>query len=267
MNNLIVDEKKKSTFGIVPESFDGALKMADLISKSSFCPKEYIGQPGDILIAMQMGAEVGLKPMQALQNIAVINGRPSIWGDAMLALVQSHKDFEYIQEENPTGKEAICVIKRKGGPEHIVRFSMDDAVKAGLLSKKSMTWEKYPKRMLQMRARAFACRDVFADALKGLNCAEEVMDYHHIEKDITPVKKSEKLQNIIDSIDSSDQKQIENKSPDEILINIKESRNKTELVSLLPSLTELPEDFKIKARELYGDKMRSFAQEEEQENN
>jgi len=116
MTDLTVDSKQASTFGIVPESFDSALKMAELISKSSFCPKNYIGKSGDILIAMQMGAEVGLKPMQAIQNISVINGRPSLWGDAMLALVQSHKDFDYIKESNPTGNEAICILKRKGAP-------------------------------------------------------------------------------------------------------------------------------------------------------
>jgi hypothetical protein len=207
--------------------------------------------------------------MQAIQNIAVINGRPSIWGDAMLALVQSHKDFEYITEDNPTGDEAVCIIKRRGATEHMVKFSIDDATKAGLNKKLRRKdgqefdgiWQKYPKRMLQMRARAFACRDVFADALKGLHCAEEVMDYHPLEKNITPVKKSEKLAGLIEKIDSNETQEVDHKSHEDVLSEIKSSKDKSELVSLLPFLVALPEEHKIKAREFYAEKMKSFAEE------
>jgi len=127
-----------------------------------------------------------LQPMQAMQNIAVINGRPSIWGDAMIALVRACPAFEYINETQ-TDKEATCVIKRKGEPEAVRTFSMEDAKKAGLMGK-SGPWTQYPKRMMQMRARSWALRDVFPDVLKGMICAEEALDSG--PRDVTPVTRT-----------------------------------------------------------------------------
>jgi hypothetical protein len=68
-----------------------------------------------------------------------------------------------------------------------VTFNMEDAKKAGLAGKQG-PWQTAPKRMLQMRARAFAARDLFADALKGIKSVEELRDYpdEREERDITP---------------------------------------------------------------------------------
>jgi hypothetical protein len=137
-------------------------------------PKNFQKKPGDCLIAMQWGAEVGLKPLQALQNIAVINGRPALWGDSLIALVRASPACQYILEEDD-GKMATCRVKRRGEPEQARTFSMDDAKAAGLQGKPG-PWTQYPERMRQMRARAFALRDVFPDVLRGMPVAEEVMD-------------------------------------------------------------------------------------------
>jgi hypothetical protein len=118
--------------------------------------------------------EVGIQPLQAMQNIAVINGRPSIWGDAMLALVRASGKLEYIRED-PTDTGCTCVIKRKGEDEVTRTFTVEDAKKAGLWNKQG-PWQTAPKRMMQMRARAFALRDVFTDVLKGMSIAEESED-------------------------------------------------------------------------------------------
>lgn len=176
---------------IRPETFDQAMRMADILAKSAFIPAQYRGKSEDVLVAMMMGVEIGLHPIQSLQNIAVINGKPSIYGDAMIALVQSHHSFESIQESfDDSTMTAVCKVKRKGVPQHTVRFSQEDATSAGLWGKTG-PWKQYPKRMLQMRARGFALRDQFADALMGLISAEEAQDYaatQEVEKDITPPK-------------------------------------------------------------------------------
>lgn len=161
-------------FDLSPRSFDEALRLSDYLAGSTLVPKDFKGNPGNCLIAIQWGMEVGLKPMQALQNIAVINGRPSLWGDAVIALVRASPLCEYITETDD-GNTATCRVKRRGQPEEVRTFSMDDAKAAGL-SGKDGPWRQYPKRMRQMRARAFACRDVFPDVLKGMPVAEEVMD-------------------------------------------------------------------------------------------
>jgi hypothetical protein len=170
-----------------PKSLDEAMALANILADSSIVPKDFIGKPGNVLVAIQWGMELGLKPMQAMQNIAVINGRPSLWGDAVLALVLASPVCEYIEEWEENGT-AYCKVKRRGKPEDIQTFSEEDAKKAGLIGKQG-PWTQYPKRMKKMRARAFTLRDNFADVLKGIQIAEEVMDIP-TEKDITPQKQT-----------------------------------------------------------------------------
>lgn len=188
----------KSTFSLTPSNLKEAMEYAGIIANSTMVPKGYQGKAGDILVAVQMGAELGLKPIQALQNIAVINGKPSVYGDALLALVQAHPSFEDVQEAfDEKTNTATCTVKRKNQSEYTVSFSAEDAKKAGLWGKAG-PWTQYPKRMLQMRARGFALRDKFADALSGLIMAEEAQDYSSIS-DVTPKTQtlSSKLDNLI----------------------------------------------------------------------
>jgi hypothetical protein len=161
-------------FSLTPQSLDEAMAFAKLMAQASIIPKDYQGNPGNVLVAVQWGMELGLQPLQAMQNIAVINGRPSIYGDAMLALVRGSGLLEYIQED-VAESAATCTVKRKGEPEVTRTFTADDAKKASLWGKQG-PWTQYPKRMLQMRARAFALRDVFADVLRGIGIAEEAQD-------------------------------------------------------------------------------------------
>lgn len=161
-------------FDLSPQTFEQAVSFSKMLAESDLVPKDFKGKPGNCLIAMQWGSELGLKPLQALSNIAVVNGRAALWGDAVIALVRSSPLCEYVQESDD-GQTATCRAKRKGQPEHVVTFSMEDARAAGLAGKQG-PWTQYPKRMRQMRARAFALRDVFPDVLRGMPVAEEVQD-------------------------------------------------------------------------------------------
>jgi len=164
-----------------------AMEFANVLADSSIVPKDFMGKPGNVLVAIQWGMELGLKPMQAMQNIAVINGRPSLWGDAVLALVLASPLCEYVEEWEDNGV-AYCKVKRRGKPEDIQRFGDAEAKTAGLLGK-SGPWTQYPQRMKKMRARSFAVRDNFADVLKGIPIAEELGDYP-AERDITPARQT-----------------------------------------------------------------------------
>jgi hypothetical protein len=158
-------------------SFEQAERYAKMIAESDFAPKDYKGKPGNVMIAMQMGHELGLKPNQAIQNIAVVNGRPMIWGDAALALVIGNPECNGVREWiDGTIKDgtavAYCEVTR--GKEIILReFSVAQAAKAQLLGKN--VWAAYPERMLQMRARGFALRDSFPDVLKGIYVEGEMV--------------------------------------------------------------------------------------------
>lgn len=182
---IAAPQRLQRSFNLLPESFGEAKEMALLIANSDFAPKDYRGKPENVLIAVQMGADVGLRPLQALQSIAVINGRPSIWGDAALALVMPALERFKESFEGERGTDnyaAVCVAKRKGWPDETIRrFSVADAKAAKLWMKTGRDggptpWVTYPDRMLQMRARSWTLRDCGADLLLGLILAEEAQD-------------------------------------------------------------------------------------------
>ncbi|MCQ9378836.1 hypothetical protein [Methyloversatilis sp. XJ19-49] len=182
-NEIVAGKASSAGFLANPQNFDEAMRIARVLADSDMVPKDYKGKPQNCLVALQWGADVGLPGLQALQNIAVINGRPSIWGDAALALVQSHPAYvghrEWMEGEGEA-RAACCAVTRKGAPEHIQRFSVADAKRAALWGKTG-PWTQYPDRMMQMRARGFALRDRFADALRGLSIGEESQDIAEVD--------------------------------------------------------------------------------------
>ena len=169
------DAASVPAFSMTPRSFDEAMKFAELMSKSDLVPKDFKDKPGNILVAIQKGQEVGLSPMAALETIAVINGRASLWGDGLLGIVQGSPVYEWIDESQCSERSGVCTVKRKGEQPYTATFSLDDAKRAGLLGKPG-PWTQYTKRMLQLRARGFALRDKFSDVLKGMIAAEEALD-------------------------------------------------------------------------------------------
>ena len=163
-------------------------RWADRIANTDMVPKDYKGKPDNIIVAVQMGAELGLRPMQSLINIMTTNGRPTVWGDAMLALCKMHPAYVSTEERvsgEGDARKAICVTVRRGEPPITGEFSVADAKRAGLWDKAG-PWKQYPDRMLQMRARGFALRDAFPDKLRGLISVEEAADYSGDGKSYLP---------------------------------------------------------------------------------
>src|ERR1700675_1712868 len=78
-------------FSLKPRTFDEAFRFANLIAESTLIPPEFRKQPANVLVAVQLGMELGVSPMQALQNIYVVNGRPSIFGDLLAAIILARR--------------------------------------------------------------------------------------------------------------------------------------------------------------------------------
>lgn len=156
------------------------MRFAEMVAASELAPPAYRGKPANVFVAVEMGREIGLSPMHALQSIAVINGRPSVYGDALLAIIRS-RDVVESHDERYEGTpfeddfRAIVTTKRRGQAPHTQEFSVGDAKQAKLW-RKAGPWTDYPKRMLLWRARSWAIRDVYGDVLAGLHVAEEAID-------------------------------------------------------------------------------------------
>jgi hypothetical protein len=198
--------------GIVPRDFDQCQRIAAMCvragmfqngkkSKDEDAEKEAIAQAS---MAIMQGMELGIPPMQAVQNIAVINGRCTVWGDLIPALIWAHgHQMREWMEGDGDNRVAWCEITRADGFTDKRSFSVDDAKKAGLWDTREKVrrkgrndswcdaandspWFKYPNRMLQMRARGFAARDITPDALRGIYIREELAEEHREPRDVTP---------------------------------------------------------------------------------
>lgn len=172
---------------VIPQNIEEAFRFAQMICQARLAPSSYETDgkpdPQKIVVGILTALELGVPPMQGLRGIAIINNRPSVWGDLAIALIQS-KGVVQNTEQNYTGDPdtddytAHYLMWRKGQENpYEGHFSVKDAKRAGLWGHpKKKPWLEYPHRMLMMRARAFALRDGFSDCLCGLAIAEESQD-------------------------------------------------------------------------------------------
>lgn len=240
------------------------MKFAEQISRSSLVPKQFQGKPADIYLAMSWGDELGLTPIQSLQNIAVINGKPSIYGDTMMALCRKHPEFEDIKETisgEKSERTAVCEIKRRGQSWYKTKFSMADAAKAGLLNRQG-PWQSYPDRMLKMRARGFALRDVFADALGGVITTEEANDYPREAKPVETVL--DRLNDVAkSSIEAPEltKPEMDDTNPSQDMV-IENDSSVAQDVDVQPEVDKSPWEMrKLKGPGIYCEDHKSFAEE------
>ena len=178
--------------GLIPQNFEDMWRVSQALLASGLTRGNGLDTTEKVFYAVELGQELDIGAVQAVQNIAVINGKVCIWGDMALAIVERSglmEDFrETPIEDNGEIVGYTCWAKRKGRPTPITHtFTRADAEHAGLWGKRG-TWENYPQRMLQMRARGFVLRDGFADALKGLITREEAQDMIGGECRILPAK-------------------------------------------------------------------------------
>lgn len=171
---------------IVPTSIEEVFRLATAISRSGLAPRD-MSTAEALTVAIMHGMEIGLPPLQAINRIAVVNGRPTVWGDAIPALLWAagFKIKEWIDGEGDA-RAAHCTITRRPDKTEVTRsFSVAQARTARLWGKAG-PWQQFPDRMLQMRARGFAARDGASDVLGGLYLKEEVED--EVLRDITPAQ-------------------------------------------------------------------------------
>lgn len=181
--------KLNSEGRFMPNSFEDSFRLARMYVASGMLPKRFT-TPESVVTAQQYAAELGIQGITALRQIAVVNGTPALFGDLPLAVVRSRGHFESIDEylvtadgtriclENKNIDQpffaAVCTVKRKGEKAHTVIFSEADARTAGIWGQN--VWKVYPKRMIQMRARGQALKDVFPDSLSGIAQGEYDLD-------------------------------------------------------------------------------------------
>ena len=168
MNELTTVKKE------VAMTFDDQMRMAEVMAKSGLLPKA-LDTKEKVFIALQWGVELGLTPMAAATNIAVINGKPTLSADIMHAIVRNNPEYAGAEWKKQDEQAAEVLVKRKNANmTETFRgyYDIEMAKRANLLSKEN--WRAYPARMLKHRALSFALRGAFPDVLAGLYSPEEL---------------------------------------------------------------------------------------------
>lgn len=195
---------------MAPKTIEEAFRYATAVYKSGLAPAQF-DTPEKVMVGMQFAVELGLKPLTGLKSMYIVNGTPALFGDLPLALVRNSGKLESIEESQYDINDklickangnldsecsyAICVVKRVGEAAVERQFSWKTAIKAGLDKNKygeKATYKNYRQRMLQMRARSWALKDVFGDVLNGISILEyDTFEEKDVTQTSTNMKKSE----------------------------------------------------------------------------
>lgn len=190
---------------LAPQTLGQALEWARILCDAEIVPKAYRGKPADVLTCLLFGRNLGLDVVQSLQNVAVVNGKATVYGDALLGIVLSKmtekerdtflETFEETWDPDVDGGKATCTARR-GARVRSLSFSMADAAKiettendwegvpqGGRPRKKVVklaekeTYKNYPRRMCKFKTRNEVLRDLFPDYLLGILPREDAEDY------------------------------------------------------------------------------------------
>jgi len=168
-----VQQRRPVTLAGPQTDLDTAYRLAKNLATSNLIPQDLKGKPSDVLVILLYGQELGLAPMQAIQTIDVMKGRPQLRANLWVALTRKAGHKARVIEETETS----CTFRiiRNDDPEpHIVTYTLDDAKKAGLLSNSNYT--KNPKAMLYARAASTCCRRACPEVALGFSDEYELVE-------------------------------------------------------------------------------------------
>lgn len=213
---------------------ESAVSLSANLAKSQLMPDALRNKPQDVLAIVLAGHELGLGPMQSIRGIYIVQGKPVLSADLMLALVQRDGQCKYMRVVETTDKIATYETLRSGHSEPTrLSFTIDDAKAAGLTGKG--TWKSYPAAMLRARAAAAICRMVYPDLLFGVYERDELEEPVAIEHNIADAQVT--------------------MGADELSAAIKDCESSADLERLLPDLKALPEGEKAGPRALYKQRL------------
>jgi hypothetical protein len=158
---------------IIPRSLPEVQSLAEVLAKSDLLPAALKGKVPDVIVQILAGQELGLAPMASIRGVHVVDGKPILSADTMVALVRGSGLCEYFICVEDTSTLQTYETKRNGDPQpQRMTFTMDDAKRAAVHMKDN--WRLYPRSMLKARAKAMLARDVYPDVLAGVYDPDEI---------------------------------------------------------------------------------------------
>ena len=209
-NVVPIDKKAEPTTALAapavsgppsPNEWNAIAQVANAIHDTDFVPRSLRGKPGAVLACILTGRELGIGPMQALQQIGMIDGKPNLSAELQRALVQRAGHEIAVDPSSNDRMARVTGRRRDTGQRDEVAWTVEDAERAGLckvgpdgkVTARSengapMPWEKYTRQLLVARATSELTGRLFADVLAGVSYTpDELTDGHEVAvEDIVP---------------------------------------------------------------------------------
>ena len=143
-------------------SFNTALRMAQCLASSTVVPKEYHGNVGNCMIAIEMASRINTSPMMVMQNLYIVNGRPAWSSQWIIAMINSSRryktelQFEFGRDKADGGLSCRAWAEDYSGHKvYGPKITMNMANDEGWTSKNGSKWKTMPDVMIQYRAASF----------------------------------------------------------------------------------------------------------------
>ena len=239
--------KPERALAIIPHTLPEVQTLAEVLAKSSLLPDALKGKVPDVVVQILAGQELGLSPMASIRGVHVVQGKPLLSADTMVALVLGSGLCEYFSVVEETEAKVTYETKRKGSPiPQRVTWSDDDTKIAGLAAKDN--WRTHKRQMRRARAKAMLARDVYPDVLAGCYDPDEIQEPARVESRPMPV-------------DAIDVEFTETPATPPELAQIDECNTLDDLKALAEKLKSIPERFKAEAQEKYKARKKALTQE------
>jgi hypothetical protein len=168
--NAMAKYEEPARLALEPKDWTEARSLAQIAVASRYFA---VKSPEEALVILMTGRELGLSAMQSLRGIYVVQGRPVLSADLMVAAVVSSPRCEYWQPIESTAERCTIETKRRGAPAPVRKtWAAEDAKRAGLTGKD--IWKSYPAQMLRHRCAADLAREVYPDLLMGVYVPGEI---------------------------------------------------------------------------------------------
>jgi hypothetical protein len=184
-------------------AFEHSQRVAKMLTMSSLVPKEYQNNIPNIMIALEMANRIGASPLMVMQNLNIIQGRPSWSSQFIISALNSCKRFSPLRfKMDGEGDEYGCTAWAKDhtgeileGPK--VTWKMANA--EGWATKGGSKWKTMPELMFRYRAAAFFGRLYAPDVLMGMGDVGEAEDIANSEAN-TIEQKANNMNNALNAL-------------------------------------------------------------------
>lgn len=162
------------------KSFELAQRIAKALAASDLVPVTYKGKVENVMIALEMANRVKASPIMVMQNLNVIQGKPSWSSSFIISVINSCGKFSplrFVLEGSGETLTCYAITKDNDGNEcKSPTVTMQMAQSEGWLTKPGSKWKTMPELMIRYRAAAFFGRLYCPELLMGMQTTEEIVD-------------------------------------------------------------------------------------------